>query len=191
MNTDSKPAGQDAPKAQRNVGAKTRIIVVPAKHPDTDQIAKESAAARQEKSLVDVLLVNPPTPDGGIWIRSQHRVGRRSRENMIWPQVSLAQLAAMLHPTYSVRVIDAVAERMSWATFEQILRKERPRYYVTQLTAPTLQNDMYGTFLAKSVGADDAGVRHAHHADAARDACGRFPRSTTGCAASQTSPCVT
>ena len=32
---------------------------------------------------VDVLLVNPPSPDGAIWIRSQHRVGRRSRENMI------------------------------------------------------------------------------------------------------------
>jgi anaerobic magnesium-protoporphyrin IX monomethyl ester cyclase len=102
---------------------------------------------------VDVMLVNPPTPDGGIWIRSQHRVGRRSRENMIWPQVSLAQLAALLSPTYSVRVVDANAERMSWPAFEQLLRRERPKYYVTQLTAPTLQNDLYGTFLAKTVGA--------------------------------------
>ncbi len=100
-----------------------------------------------------MLLVNPPTPDGAIWIRSQHRVGRRSRENMIWPQVSLAQMAALLAPTYTVKVVDAVAERMDWPTFEQILRRERPRYYVTQLTAPTLQNDLYGTFLAKSVGA--------------------------------------
>ena len=122
-------------------------------HPDTDEIARQSAAARGEKSNVDVLLVNPPTPDGAIWIRSQHRVGRRSRENMIWPQVSLAQMAALLQPTYSVRVVDAVAERMDWKTFEEIVRKERPRYYVTQLTAPTLQNDLYGTFLAKLVGA--------------------------------------
>jgi hypothetical protein len=59
--------------------------------------------------------VNPPTPDGGIWIRSQHRVGRRSRENMVWPQVSLAQLAALLSPTYSVKIVDANAERMDWA----------------------------------------------------------------------------
>jgi len=122
------------------------------KHPDTDAVAREYAGQRGEKSSVDVLLVNPPTPDGAIWIRSQHRVGRRSRENMIWPQVSLAQLAALLVPTYTVRVVDAVAERMGWKTFEQILRQERPRYYVTQLTAPTLQNDLYGTFLAKSVG---------------------------------------
>jgi radical SAM superfamily enzyme YgiQ (UPF0313 family) len=143
----------DAAKAPRNVGTKTRIIVTPARHPDTDAIARQSASARDEKSHVDVLLANPPTPDGGIWIRSQHRVGRRSRENMVWPQVSLAQLAALLSPTYSVRVVDANAERMSWPAFEAILRRDRPRYYVTQLTAPTLQNDLYGTFLAKAVGA--------------------------------------
>src|SRR6185503_13205552 len=118
-----------------------------------DAIARQYQAQRQEKSQVDVLLVNPPTPDGAIWIRSQHRVGRRSRENMVWPQVSLAQQAALLSPTYTVKVVDANAERMTWDEFEQILRRERPRYYVTQLTAPTLHNDLYGSFLAKSVGA--------------------------------------
>ncbi len=142
-----------APRVLRNVGEKTRTIVLPMVHPDTDEIARQSAAARGETSRVDVLLVNPPTPDGAIWIRSQHRVGRRSRENMVWPQVSLAQMAALLQPTYSVRVVDAVAQRMGWKAFEDILRAERPKYYVTQLTAPTLQNDLYGTFLAKTVGA--------------------------------------
>jgi anaerobic magnesium-protoporphyrin IX monomethyl ester cyclase len=136
-----------------NVGTKTRTIVLPVLHPDTDAVAKRYAAERGEASRVDVLLVNPPTPDGAIWIRSQHRVGRRSRENMLWPQVSLAQMAALLSPTYTVMVVDAVAERMDWKTFEEILRRERPRYYVTQLTGPTLQNDLYGTFLAKSAGA--------------------------------------
>ena len=91
-----------------------------------------------------MLLVNPPAPDRAIWIRSQHRVGRRSRENMIWPQVSLAQLAAMLHPAYSVDIIDAIPHRMAWEEFEQLLAEKRPRYYVTQVTAPTLTNDMRG-----------------------------------------------
>ena len=63
-----------------------------------------------------MLLVNPPSPDGGIWIRSQHRVGRRSRENMIWPQVSLAQQAALLHPDYPVEIVDAIALRMGWGS---------------------------------------------------------------------------
>ena len=138
-------------KVLRNVGSKTRTIVVPPRFPTSDQAVRGGRGA--DRSAVDVWLVNPPTPDGGIWIRSQHRVGRRSRENMIWPQVSLAQLAALLLPTYSVRVVDANAERMDWKAFEQRLREDRPRYYVTQLTAPTLQNDLFGTFLAKAVGA--------------------------------------
>jgi anaerobic magnesium-protoporphyrin IX monomethyl ester cyclase len=102
---------------------------------------------------VDVLLVNPPAPDGGISIRSQHRVGRRSRENMIWPQVDLAQLAALLAPEHTVEIVDAVALRMGWPEFEQLLRERRPRYYVTQVTAPTLNNDMRGVSLAHDLGA--------------------------------------
>ena len=99
------------------------------------------------------MLVNPPTPDGGYWIRTQHRVGRRTRENMVWPQVSLAQMAALLHPTYKIKVIDANAERMSWPEFARLLDKYKPRYYLTQVTAPTLENDMYGCFLARARGA--------------------------------------
>ena len=91
------------PSEPRNLGASTRPILRPANHPDSDALARERAAARSTESQVDVLLVNPPSPDGGIWIRTQHRVGRRSRENMIWPQVSLAQLAALLLPTYRWR----------------------------------------------------------------------------------------
>jgi radical SAM superfamily enzyme YgiQ (UPF0313 family) len=107
---------------------------------------------QRSPEAVDILFVNPPAPDGGIWIRSQHRVGRRSREGMIWPQVELAQMAA-LFPDMRVEVIDAIPDRMSWPAFEALLRTKAPRYYVTQLTAPTLQNDMYGVFVAKSLGA--------------------------------------
>ena len=72
---------------------------------------------------------------------------------MIWPQVSLAQLAAVLIPEYSVRVVDCIATRMGWAEFERLLEQILPRYYLTQVTAPTLRNDMAGVFLAKSMGA--------------------------------------
>jgi radical SAM superfamily enzyme YgiQ (UPF0313 family) len=62
---------------------------------------------------------------------------------------------AALFPDYgsTVEIIDAIPRRMSWERFEKLLRQKRPRYYVTQVTAPTLQNDMYGVFLAKSLGA--------------------------------------
>ena len=111
------------------------------------------ADGRRSAEAVDVLLVNPPTPDGGYWIRTQHRVGRRTRENMVWPQVSLAQMAALLSPTYRVAVIDANAERMGWEAFRVELERYQPKYYVTQMTAPTLENDMYGCFLAHARGA--------------------------------------
>jgi anaerobic magnesium-protoporphyrin IX monomethyl ester cyclase len=107
----------------------------------------------RSEQAVDIMLVNPPTPDGGYWIRTQHRVGRRTRENMVWPQVSLAQMAALLHPTYKVKVIDANAERMGWEVFKREIEKYQPKYYLTQLTAPTLENDLYGCFLAKARGA--------------------------------------
>jgi anaerobic magnesium-protoporphyrin IX monomethyl ester cyclase len=138
-------------KMDRNLGTR-RIPKVPeAKFPSADAAVALRAATRMRESKLNVLLVNPPAPDGGIWIRSQHRVGRRSRENMIWPQVSLAQLAALLYPDYSVEIVDAIALRMSWEKFLELLRDRMPHYYLTQIAAPTLTNDMYGVFLAKSL----------------------------------------
>lgn len=136
---------------RHNLGTRPLKRVMMADYPDAGPAVR--AARAKEQHGVDVLLVNPPSPDGAVWIRSQHRVGRRSRENMIWPQVSLAQLAAMVHPRYSVRIIDAVGMRMGWTEFERQLRQLRPRFCLTQVTAPTLTNDMYGVFLARSLGA--------------------------------------
>src|SRR6185437_6185611 len=73
--------------------------------------------APERKSLADVVFVNPPSPDGAVWIRDIHRVGRRSREKMIWPQTELAQLAASVYPKYSVKIIDCIAEYMTWPDF--------------------------------------------------------------------------
>ncbi len=122
--------------------------------PNADTIVRQGLlTAPRSPDAVDILLVNPPTPDGGYWIRTQHRVGRRTRENMVWPQVSLAQMAALLHDTYKVAIIDANAERMSWPEFTKALDRYQPKYYMTQVTAPTLENDLYGCFLAHARGA--------------------------------------
>ncbi len=140
--------------AGENLGTRRIPKVRDAKYPDADAIVRKGLENKQRSpEAVDILLVNPPTPDGAYWIRTQHRVGRRTRENMIWPQVSLVQMAALLTPTYKVAVIDANAELMGWDEFRKQLEKYEPRYYLTQLTAPTLENDMYGCFLAKARGA--------------------------------------
>ena len=137
-----------------NLGTRRVPKLRMAKFPDADEIVRQGLlnAARPE-TAVDIVLVNPPTPDGGLWIRTQHRVGRRTRENMVWPQVSLAQMGALLAPTYKIAIIDANAEFMGWPEFAALLDKYQPKYYLTQVTAPTLENDMYGCFLAKARGA--------------------------------------
>lgn len=149
IDRDVAGAAGDGPR--HNLGTRSLRKLPVASYPDAGPAIR--AARHKPEHKVDVLLVNPPSPDGAIWIRSQHRVGRRSRENMIWPQVSLAQLAAMVHPQRSVEIVDAIAMRMGWPEFERLLRDRRPRFYITQVTAPTLTNDMYGAFLAKSLGA--------------------------------------
>jgi anaerobic magnesium-protoporphyrin IX monomethyl ester cyclase len=138
---------------KENLGTRRIPKLRMANFPSADEIVRQGLLESRSEDAIDILLVNPPTPDGGYWIRTQHRVGRRTRENMVWPQVSLAQMAALLHPTYKLKIIDANAEKMSWQAFIKELDKYQPRYYLTQVTAPTLENDMYGCFLAKARGA--------------------------------------
>ncbi len=150
---DNKKSRKDDP-LRENLGTRRVPKLRMANFPDADDIVRQGLLEEDRgPNAVDIVLVNPPTPDGGLWIRTQHRVGRRTRENMVWPQVSLAQMAAMLYPEHSVAVIDANAERMGWPAFAKKLDELRPKYYMTQVTAPTLENDMYGCFLAKARGA--------------------------------------
>ena len=146
--------GEDHDQKRINLGTSRVPELRMAHFPNADAIVREGLGATpRSKEAVDIMLVNPPTPDGELWIRTQHRVGRRTRENMVWPQVSLAQMAALLHPTYTYKIVDANAERMGWKEFTKLIDRYQPRYYFTQVTAPTLENDMYGAFLARARGA--------------------------------------
>ena len=149
----TRPQDDRPEDVKNNLGARRIPPLRPSSFPDAGASVQTLTSSTRPAGTVDILLVNPPTEDGGIWIRSQHRVGRRSRENMVWPQVSLAQMAAVLEPEYKVEVIDANALRMGWPEFEKLLEEKRPKYYLTQVTAPSLRNDMFGVFLAKGLGA--------------------------------------
>ena len=112
----------------------------------------ESLSARERGVALDLLFVNPPSPDGETWIRCQHRAGQRAPDGTVWPQVALAQLAS-LFPDRRVAIVDANARRLSWEAFAQEVQRERPRWYVTQVAGPTLDNDLRGLALAREVGA--------------------------------------
>jgi radical SAM superfamily enzyme YgiQ (UPF0313 family) len=103
--------------------------------------------------VTDVLIVNPPSPDGHVYIRDMCRWGRKSREKMVWPQSSLAYLAAMVPDGKSVRIIDAIAEEMALDTFLDEIRREQPRFYVSYVTGTTFSVDARGIQEAKRQGA--------------------------------------
>jgi anaerobic magnesium-protoporphyrin IX monomethyl ester cyclase len=141
-----------------NIQAKSRLELIKVRHPDQFSVPdpvmpqRLSAEPRRE-TAVDVLLVNPPVPESRPRGNSNPPFGRNWPKEMIWPQVSLAQMAAMLAPDYEVAVVDAAAQHLSWTAFKAILHEKQPRYYLTLVRASTTQNDMFGVSLAHGIGA--------------------------------------
>ncbi len=108
--------------------------------------------------MTDILIVNPPSPDGHVYIRDVCRWGRKSREKMIWPQTSLAYLAAMVPDGLTVRIIDAIAEEMTMDQFLAEIRRESPHVYVSYLIGSTFDSDALGVREAKRAGATTVAV---------------------------------
>lgn len=109
-------------------------------------------ARAAEGHAADLLFINPPAPEGETWVRCQHRAAQRAPDGLVWPQVALAQLAA-LFPERTLQIIDANARRLSWRDVEEELRRLRPRWYVTQVAGPLLEHDLHGLAAAKQAGA--------------------------------------
>ncbi len=102
--------------------------------------------------MAKILFVNPPSPDKYFYIRDMNRSGRRSKEKIIWPQTSLAYLAAMVDDKNEVKIIDCIAENIDWRKFRQYLEKEKPNYIVINVISSIVTNDLYAAYLAKPLG---------------------------------------
>tara|TARA_Y100000310_G_C20680321_1_gene815535 strand:+ start:1609 stop:3018 length:1410 start_codon:yes stop_codon:yes gene_type:complete len=103
--------------------------------------------------MVDVLLINPPSPNESLIIRDLNRSGRTTREKIIWPQTNLAYLAAMLPKNLSVEILDCIAERMNWEDFEKLLFQKKPKYVISHVITSTYKNDFKVFKLAKKINA--------------------------------------
>ena len=111
-----------------------------------------TGSKRSHHARTDVLLVNPPSPDGFIYIRDINRHGRSSWERIIWPQTSLAYLAAVAAKQgLSVDIVDCIAESISWKRYEQILHAMRPRYCLGNVISVTYSNDVKALRRAKDI----------------------------------------
>lgn len=106
----------------------------------------------RSRGPVDVLFVNPPSPDGFVYIRDVNRHGRSSWERMIWPQTNLAILAAVAEGVgLSVDIVDCIAEGMDWPSFRRLLQQCSPRYCFSNLISVTYHNDLHALQLAKDL----------------------------------------
>ena len=125
--------------------------------------------------MIDVLFINPPSPDRHIYIRDINRSGRRTRERTIWPQTSLALLAAVLKEDgYTVDVVDCIALGMNWDTLKTLIKKHKPRYIVTNAITSIISNDLYTTYLGKFFDATTIAIGP-HVTDLPKETLERFP----------------
>lgn len=109
---------------------------------------------KELKRACDFLIINPPSPDGYIYIRDVNRSGRRSRERSIWPQNSLAYLAAVAKEQgYQPNILDCIASEIGWNQVLEYLKTYRPKWIVIEGISSTITNDVYAAYLAKRYGA--------------------------------------
>lgn len=128
-------------------------LVAPARADERASEIRFVDMPRESGKRLDVLVLNPPSPDGDLFLRDIARVGRRTRDGIIWPQTALAQIGAVMQQAgYTVDVVDAIGLGMTWEQFERYMLTNKPRYMVIHATAPTLTNDMRTTFVGKAVG---------------------------------------
>ncbi|MFP4379144.1 MAG: B12-binding domain-containing radical SAM protein [Candidatus Sumerlaeia bacterium] len=95
-----------------------------------------------DKGTVSFLFLNPPDPDGGIWMKEVGRCGRKAIGGEIWPQTGLAYLAAMVEREGGrCRIIDGMAKTMSIDVLVHECRDWKPDVIIANSATPTLKND--------------------------------------------------
>lgn len=104
-----------------------------------------------------ILFVNPPSPDGYVYIRDINRSGRRSRENTIWPQTSLAMLASVF-PEDDCLILDCIAEGIEYHTLYKRMQAFGPDWVVFNPVSSTITHDMIVAHYGKSLGAKTVAV---------------------------------
>jgi anaerobic magnesium-protoporphyrin IX monomethyl ester cyclase len=78
---------------RHNLGTRSVPKLRMANFPNADKFVHQGLLEEERGAdAVDIMLVNPPTQDGQLWIRTQHRVSRRTRGNIVCPQASLGQM---------------------------------------------------------------------------------------------------
>ncbi len=89
-----------------------------------------------------ILFLNPPLPDGDIYMKELGRCGRRSVGGETWPQTGLSYLAAVvLAEGHEAALVDGMAEGLTQAQTEARIAAWKPDWVITGTTTPTFRQD--------------------------------------------------
>jgi radical SAM superfamily enzyme YgiQ (UPF0313 family) len=89
-----------------------------------------------------ILFLNPPLPDGDIYMKELGRCGRKSVGGETWPQTGLAYLAAVvLREGHEAAIIDSMAEGLSQPETERRIAAWNPDWVIAGTTTPTFRQD--------------------------------------------------
>jgi len=113
--------------------------------------------AKSGTDPLKILFVNPPSPDGFVYIRDINRSGRRSKERTIWPQTSLAMLASVF-PGDNVSIIDCIAEGLSYKQLFERMQAFAPHWVIFNPISSTITHDMIVAHYGKSLGAKTVAI---------------------------------
>jgi len=120
------------------------------------QVTELSTESLTEKAILGkrlkIILCNPPSPDGFVYIRDINRSGRRSREGTRWPQTSLAMIAAVLS-NHDVEVWDCITEGWNYQDTWNKLNSTKPDWVILESVSSTISHDAIIGMYAHSLGA--------------------------------------
>ena len=104
-----------------------------------------------------ILFCNPPSPDNFTYYRDTNRSGRRSKADEIWPQAGLATFAG-LYPNHECRIIDCIAERMSYSKLWDEMKAWKPDWLIFNPVSCTITSDMALAYIARQIGAKSVAI---------------------------------
>ncbi|MFH0794825.1 MAG: radical SAM protein [bacterium] len=110
-----------------------------------------------------ILLLNPPSLKGEIFMKEIGRCGRKAVGGERWPQTGLAYLAAVAEQSgWNAALIDAMAEDVDYTSLEARVRDFSPDLIVAICTTPTLKNDSHVLSLLKKASGAVTGFTGTH-----------------------------
>ncbi len=114
---------------------------------------------------MNILLLNPPTPEGKKFIREGRCTQEIGAWGTLWPPISLATIGAVLEKeNHRVQLLDCPAENVGLAQLRKRIEDFSPQAVVWSTGTPSIQGDLELGLFVKKINADIRTVIFGTHA---------------------------